>query len=94
MVFDVIFAVLIYLGNIRNGGWRVSFQIGRNAKFVCFVCINPVWVACICTNWQTIGVSIETVCITLGHKDLKTTMIYAKILDEVKIKEMQKWNDI
>lgn len=46
------------------------------------------------TTGIAVGVSIETVCKTLEHKDLKTTMIYAKVLDEVKIKEMQKWNNL
>lgn len=42
----------------------------------------------------TIGIPMEIISKLLGHSDLKTTQIYAKIVDEVKIKEMSKWNSI
>lgn len=28
----------------------------------------------------------------MGHRDIKTTLIYAKILDSTKEKEIAKWN--
>lgn len=37
------------------------------------------------------GISIEVVSKLLGHKDFKTTQIYAKVVDSYKIKEMKKW---
>lgn len=40
----------------------------------------------------TLGMPIEVVSKLLGHTDIKTTQIYAKVVDDVKIKEMSKWN--
>jgi integrase/recombinase XerC len=40
----------------------------------------------------TLGMPIEVVSKLLGHTDIKTTQIYAKVVDDVKIKEMAKWN--
>lgn len=40
------------------------------------------------------GMKFETVSKILGHTDLKTTSIYAKLLNSTKIDEMQKLNDI
>lgn len=41
----------------------------------------------------TMGTDIYTVSKMLGHKDLKTTQIYAKIIDEKKKEAMDKLND-
>ena len=42
----------------------------------------------------TIGIPIEVVSKLLGHRDIKTTQIYAKIVDDLKVKEMQKWEAV
>ena len=42
----------------------------------------------------TIGIRMEVVQKLLGHKDLKTTQIYAKIVDTVKNKEMKLWDSL
>lgn len=42
----------------------------------------------------TLGIPIEVVSKLLGHTDLKTTQIYAKVVDSVKIREMTKWNSL
>lgn len=42
----------------------------------------------------TLGMSIETVSDIMGHSDLKTTQIYAKIIDDKRIEEMAKWDKL
>jgi len=40
----------------------------------------------------TIGIPIETIRDFLGHSDLKTTQVYAKIIDQRKVDEMKKFD--
>jgi len=42
----------------------------------------------------SLGIPIEVVSKLLGHKDLKTTMIYSKIVDDLKIHYMKRWDEI
>ena len=37
------------------------------------------------------GIRMEVISKILGHTNLKTTMIYAKIMDDVKVEEMKMW---
>lgn len=39
------------------------------------------------------GIPIEVVSKLSGHTNIRTTQVYAKIIDTVKIKEMQKWDN-
>lgn len=41
-----------------------------------------------------LGMPIEVVSSLLGHSDIKTTQIYAKIVNETKVKAMKLWDDI
>jgi site-specific recombinase XerD len=41
----------------------------------------------------SLGIPLVVVSKLLGHSDIKTTQIYGKIVDTVKIKEMEKWNN-
>jgi integrase/recombinase XerC len=40
----------------------------------------------------TLGIPEIVVSKLLGHKDIKTTMIYAKVVEDLKFKEMDKWD--
>jgi integrase len=42
----------------------------------------------------TLGMSIETVSDILGHNDLRTTQIYAKVIDDKRKEEMSKWDKL
>lgn len=41
-----------------------------------------------------LGMPIEVISKILGHSDIKITQVYARILDPVKFKEMEKWNNL
>ncbi len=60
--------------------------VGIN-KNISFHCARHTFATCSIS----LGIPIEVVSKLLGHTDIKTTQIYARILDDVKIREMQKW---
>jgi len=62
-----------------------SVKINKNISFHC----SRHTFATISLN---IGIPLDVVSKLLGHTDIKTTQIYAKLLDSTKITEMQKWN--
>lgn len=39
-----------------------------------------------------LGIPIEVISKILGHSDIKITQVYARILDPIKFREMEKWN--
>lgn len=41
-----------------------------------------------------LGITMDVVSKILGHTDLRTTQIYAKLLDKTKFQQMEKWNKI
>jgi integrase/recombinase XerC len=58
---------------------RVTFHVARHS----FATISI-----------TLGIPLEVVSKLLGHTDLKTTQIYARVVDSVKVREMSKWNSL
>jgi integrase len=66
---------------------RIGVQLGIQKKLTCHVARHT-----FATISITLGIPIEVISKLLGHTNLKTTQIYAKIVDSVKEREMEKWN--
>jgi site-specific recombinase XerD len=80
----------IYCNKVTN---RILKQIGIRyeipKKVTCHVARHT-----FATVSITLGIPIEVVSKLLGHTNLKTTQVYAKIVDSVKEREMEKWNKL
>lgn len=78
----------IYCNKVTN---RILKQIGKRfdipKKLTCHVARHT-----FATVSITLGIPIEVVSKLLGHTSLKTTQVYAKIVDNVKEREMLKWD--
>ncbi len=78
----------IYCNKVTN---RILKLIGMRyeipKKLTCHVARHTFATASI-----TLGIPIEVVSKLLGHTSIKTTQVYAKIVDNVKEREMQKWD--
>jgi site-specific recombinase XerD len=68
---------------------RLGVQYKIEKKLTCHVARHTF--ATISIN---LGIPIEVISKLLGHTNLKTTQVYAKIVDSVKEREMQKWNSL
>ncbi len=68
---------------------RIGEEHGIKKKLTCHVARHTFATTCI-----TLGIPIEVVSKLLGHTNLRTTLIYAKVVDNVKEREMSKWNSL
>jgi integrase len=75
-----------YLNKII-AGWALAAGITKKVTFHVARHTNA-------TLLMSLGVEIETVSKILGHSDIKTTQIYAKVIDERKREAVRKLDDI
>jgi site-specific recombinase XerD len=59
-------------------------------KYITFHCSRHTFAI----NSLILGIPLEVVSKILGHTELKTTQIYAKVVDNLVNREMKKWNNI
>ena len=82
---------------IKQSSHRISKDLNdalelakiRN-KYITFHCSRHTFAI----NSLILGIPIEVVSKILGHTELKTTQIYAKVVDNLVNREMKKWNNI
>ena len=80
----------IYCNKVTNKVLKkIGVQLGLNKNLTCHVARHT-----FATVSISLGIPIEVVSKLLGHTSIRTTQVYAKIVDTVKIKEMQKWNNL
>ena len=80
----------VYCNKVTNRTLKqIGLQYGIQKKVTCHVARHT-----FATVSITLGIPIEVVSKLLGHTNLKTTQVYAKIVDTVKEREMEKWNKL
>ncbi|MFD1255229.1 tyrosine-type recombinase/integrase [Mucilaginibacter terrae] len=80
----------VYCNKVTNRVLKeLGNQHGIQKKVTCHVARHT-----FATVSITLGIPIEVVSKLLGHTNLKTTQVYAKIVDSVKEREMEKWNSL
>ncbi|QSB25243.1 site-specific integrase [Flavobacterium sp. CLA17] len=84
------FVFRVYCNKVTNRVLKnIGIKIGLNKKITCHVARHT-----FATVSISLGIPIEVVSKLLGHTSIRTTQVYAKIVDTVKIKEMQKWDNL
>ncbi|MDM1086411.1 site-specific integrase [Myroides odoratimimus] len=79
----------IYCNKVTNRVLKkIGIELELNKKLTCHVARHT-----FATVSISLGIPIEVVSKLLGHTSIRTTQVYAKIVDTVKIKEMQKWDE-
>jgi site-specific recombinase XerD len=79
----------VYCNKVTNRYLKqMASKFGIQKNLTCHVARHT-----FATTSITLGIPIEVVSKILGHTSLKTTQIYAKIVDSVKDREMAKWDN-
>jgi len=68
---------------------NIAIAAGINKTVTCHVARHTFATVCL-----TLDIPLPVVSKLLGHTDIKTTQIYAKIVDKKKFDEMSKWNSL
>lgn len=80
----------VYCNKVTNKVLKkIGIELGFNKKLTCHVARHT-----FATTSISLGIPIEVVSKLLGHTSIRTTQVYAKIVDSVKVKEMKKWDDL
>jgi site-specific recombinase XerD len=81
-------AFRIYCNKVTNRVLKkIGIELGLNKKLTCHVARHT-----FATVSISLGIPIEVVSKLLGHTSIRTTQVYAKIVDTVKVNEMKKWD--
>jgi site-specific recombinase XerD len=71
-----------------NTDVREIIAMQKIDKYITFHCSRHSFAI----NSLILGISLEVISNILGHTQLKTTQIYAKVVNELKVKQMEKWD--
>lgn len=71
-----------------NNDVREIIAMQKINKYISFHCSRHSFAI----NSLILGISLEVISNILGHTQLKTTQIYAKVVNELKVKQMEKWD--
>jgi integrase len=67
---------------------KIILQMAGIEKYISMHCARHSFAI----NSLELGIDVTVISKVLGHSDLATTMIYVKVRDEYKLKEMAKWD--
>lgn len=82
------FVFRVFTNQVTNRYLKELMSVSGIKKKISFHCARHTFA----TIGIELGIPIEVISDLLGHSDLKTTKIYAQILDHIKEKNMKKWN--
>ncbi len=71
-----------------NGDLKEIMALAGIGKHITFHCSRHSFAI----NSLVLGIPLEVISNVLGHSELRTTQIYAKVVGELKQKQMEKWN--
>lgn len=84
------FVFKVYCNKVTNRILKkIGVQYKIRKKLTCHVARHT-----FATTSVNLGIPIEVISKLLGHTSLKTTQVYAKIVDNVKEREMKKWDKL
>lgn len=84
----------LFLRKLKQSNSRVNTDVReimalqKINKYISFHCSRHSFAI----NSLILGITLEVISNILGHTQLKTTQIYVKIVNELKVKQMEKWN--